>query len=227
MKSEPRGKSTAREFAYRNYVNGKIDLEIRMNYLIEFSWEIVDEDYYVRATGDNFPISMIKDIVGLQAKMDITGKLNEPTSSIPKAEIPPKELLPGIIEEVNAELIKRCGVEITDARFAEFNVSEADKMKINRLERDMEKIMFYSALAKGTKTAAAASTIQSENPAANHQEKVSWICKCGNVNKTSFCPECGAPRNFKNWVCSCGTKNSGKFCTECGKELAKELLKKT
>ena len=219
MKSEPRGKSTAREFAYRNYVNGQIDLDIQMNYLIEFSWEIVDEDYYVRATGDNFPISMIKDTVGLQAKMDITRKLGGSVSGIPEAEIPPKELLPGIIEQINAELIKRCGVVITDARFAEFDVSEADKMKISRLEKDMEKIMFYSALAKGTNMAAAASAIQSESPAANPKEKVSWICECGNINETSFCPECGAPKNFKNWVCSCGTKNSGKFCTECGKKL--------
>lgn len=221
MRSEPRGKSTAREFAYRNYVDGKIDREIQMNYLIEFSWEIVDEDHYVRMTGDNFPISMIKDTVGLQAKMDITRKLKEPANSIPEAEIPPKELLPGIIEEVNAELLKRCGVRITDARFAEFNVSESDKMRIRRHEKEMEKAELYAAIAKAENPAAVASIIQNGNIFGKPEEKFPWLCKCGKENKSNFCSECGAAKDFDYWICSCGTKNHGKFCMECGKKLEK------
>ena len=215
MKSEPRGKSTARDYFHLNYLNDMIDMLIQVNYLIEFSWQIVDEDFYVQMTGDNLPISMIKDTVGLQAKMNMTRMLNEPVSSIPNAEIPPEELLPGIIEQVNEKLLKYCGVEITNARFAEFAVSEADKMRINRLEKEMEKARLYSAIAKG------AIAVQAVKPAPKPQKKVFWLCKCGAQNKTNFCSECGAPKDFDYWICDCGAKNHGKFCMECGRKLEK------
>ena len=82
-----------------------------------------------------------------------------------------------------------------------------------------EKTELYSAIAKAEIPAAAAGIIQNSFLAAKPEEKVLWICKCGNVNRTSFCPECGAPKSFENWICTCGTKNKGKFCTECGKKL--------
>ena len=89
MKSEPRGKSTARDLAYIPYVNDGLDLEIQMNYLIGFSWQIFDENLYVIATGDIFPISMLKDAVGDTAKINITRYYKTPVNNIPEAEIPP------------------------------------------------------------------------------------------------------------------------------------------
>ena len=126
MKSEPRGKSTARDLAYIHYINDGLDFEIQMNYLIDFSWQIFDENLYVMATGDVFPISMLKDAVGDTAKINITRYYKTPVSSIPEAEIPPSELIPGIIEETN-KLAKGYGIEITNARFNDFSVSEADR----------------------------------------------------------------------------------------------------
>ena len=219
MKSEPRGKSTARDLAYIHYVNDGLDLEIQMNYLIDFSWQIFDENLYVMATGDIFPSSMLKDAVGDTAKINIVRYYKTTVSSIPEAEIPPSELIPDIIEKVN-ELAKGYGIEVTNARFNDFSVSEADKMRIHRMEKEMEKARLYSAIAKGASPVIAASAVQSENPSPQTQEKVSWLCKCGAQNKTNFCSECGAPKSFEKWVCSCGTKNSGKFCMECGKKLA-------
>ena len=218
MKSEPRGKSTARDLAYIPYVNDGLDFEIQMNYLIDFSWQIFDENLYVIATGDIFPSSMLKDAVGDTAKINITRYYKTPVSSIPEAEIPPSELIPGIIEKVN-ELAKGYGIEITNARFNDFSVSEADKMRIHRMEKEIEKARLYSAIAKGSIPVIAASAVQAENPAPKPQEKVSWLCKCGAQNKTNFCSECGSQKSFEKWICSCGTKNSGKFCMECGRKL--------
>lgn len=54
------------------------------------------------------------------------------------------------------------------------------------------------------------------------QDKESWICKCGNENKTKFCTECGSakPRKKKKavWLCECNHENTGKFCGNCGKK---------
>lgn len=217
MKSEPRGKSTARDLAYILYVNEDLDFQIQINYLIDFSWQIFDENLYVIATGDIFPSSMLKDVVGDTAKINITRYYKTPVSSIPEAEIPPSELIPGIIEEVN-ELAKGYGIEVTNARFNDFSVSEADKMRIHRMEKEMEKARLYSAVAKGANSVVAASVVQI-NPSPKPQEKVFWLCKCGAQNKTNFCSECGSPKDFDYWICSCGTKNHGKFCMECGKKL--------
>ena len=217
MKSEPRGKSTARDLVYIPYVNDGLDLEIQMNYLIDFSWQIFDENLYVIATGDIFPISMLKDAVGDTAKINITRYYKTPVSNIPEAEIPPSELIPGIIEETN-KLAKGYGIEITNARFNDFSVSEADKMTIHRFEKEKENIRLYSEIARAANPVAAGA-VQSVNPAQNPLEKVSWLCKCGKENKTNFCSECGSQKSFEKWVCSCGTKNSGKFCMECGRKL--------
>ena len=217
MKSEPRGKSTARDLAYILYVNNGLDFQIQINYLIDFSWQIFDENLYVIATGDIFPSSMLKDVVGDTAKINITRYYKTPVSSIPEAEIPPSELIPGIIEEVN-ELAKGYGIEVTNARFNDFSVSEADKMRIHRMEKEMEKARLYSAVAKGANSVVAASVVQI-NPSPKPQEKVFWLCKCGAQNKTNFCSECGSPKDFDYWICSCGTKNRGKFCMECGRKL--------
>ena len=219
MKSEPRGKSTARDLAYILYVNEDLDFQIQINYLIDFSWQIFDENLYVIATGDIFPSSMLKDAVGDTAKINITRYYKTPVSSIPEAEIPPSELIPGIIEEVN-ELAKGYGIEVTNARFNDFSVSEADKMRIHRMEKEMEKARLYSAVAKGANSVVAASVVQI-NPSPKPQEKVFWLCKCGAQNKTNFCSECGSPKDFDYWICSCGTKNHGKFCMECGRKLEK------
>ena len=209
MKSEPRGKSTARDLAYILYVNEDLDFQIQINYLIDFSWQIFDENLYVIATGDIFPSSMLKDVVGDTAKINITRYYKTPVSSIPEAEIPPSELIPGIIEKVN-ELAKGYGIEVTNARFNDFSVSEADKMRIHRMEKEMEKARLYSAVAKGANPVVAASVVQ-VNPSPKPQEKVFWLCKCGAQNKTNFCSECGSPKDFDYWICSCGTKNHGKF----------------
>ena len=217
MKSEPRGKSTARDLAYILYVNEDLDFQIQINYLIDFSWQIFDENLYVIATGDIFPSSMLKDVVGDTAKINITRYYKTPVSSIPEAEIPPSELIPGIIEKVN-ELAKGYGIEVTNARFNDFSVSEADKMRIHRMEKEMEKARLYSAVAKGANSVVAASVVQI-NPSPKPQEKVFWLCKCGAQNKTNFCSECGSPKDFDYWICSCGTKNHGKFCMECGRKL--------
>lgn len=217
MKSEPRGKSTARDLAYILYVNEDLDFQIQINYLIDFSWQIFDENLYVIATGDIFPSSMLKDVVGDTAKINITRYYKTPVSSIPEAEIPPSELIPGIIEKVN-ELAKGYGIEVTNARFNDFSVSEADKMRIHRMEKEMEKARLYSAVAKGANPVVAASVVQ-VNPSPKPQEKVFWLCKCGAQNKTNFCSECGSPKDFDYWICSCGTKNHGKFCMECGRKL--------
>lgn len=217
MKSEPRGKSTARDLAYILYVNEDLDFQIQINYLIDFSWQIFDENLYVIATGDIFPSSMLKDVVGDTAKINITRYYKTPVSSIPEAEIPPSELIPGIIEKVN-ELAKGYGIEVTNARFNDFSVSEADKMRIHRMEKEMEKARLYSAVAKGANPVVAASVVQ-VNPSPKPQEKVFWLCKCGAQNKTNFCSECGSPKDFDYWICSCGTKNRGKFCMECGRKL--------
>ena len=217
MKSEPRGKSTARDLAYILYVNEDLDFQIQINYLIDFSWQIFDENLYVLATGDIFPSSMLKDVVGDTAKINITRYYKTPVSSIPEAEIPPSELIPGIIEKVN-ELAKGYGIEVTNARFNDFSVSEADKMRIHRMEKEMEKARLYSAVAKGANPVVAASVVQI-NPSPKPQEKVFWLCKCGAQNKTNFCSECGSPKDFDYWICSCGTKNHGKFCMECGRKL--------
>lgn len=219
MKSEPEGKSTVREIAYRDYVDGEIKRNIQLNFLMEFSWKIVDEDLYLLATGDIFPMSRVKDNIGIQAKIDITKKLDKPAGSIPEAEIPPSELIPGIIEEVNKELIGCCGVEITDIRFVQFSVSDSDKMKIHQLERDRERAKAYSEIAETGNPVVIANAIQSGYLTAKPQEKVAWLCKCGAKNKTNFCSECGAPKDFFYWICSCGTKNHGKFCIECGRKL--------
>lgn len=219
MKSEPRGKSTARDLAYILYVNEDLDFQIQINYLIDFSWQIFDENLYVIATGDIFPSSMLKDVVGDTAKINITRYYKTPVSSIPEAEIPPSELIPGIIEKVN-ELAKGYGIEVTNARFNDFSVSEADKMRIHRMEKEMEKARLYSAVAKGANPVVAASVVQ-VNPSPKPQEKVFWLCKCGAQNKTNFCSECGSPKDFDYWICSCGTKNHGKFCMECGRKLEK------
>lgn len=217
MKSEPRGKSTARDLAYILYVNEDLDFQIQINYLIDFSWQIFDENLYVIATGDIFPSSMLKDVVGDTAKINITRYYKTPVSSIPEAEIPPSELIPGIIEKVN-ELAKGYGIEVTNARFNDFSVSEADKMRIHRMEKEMEKAMLYSAIAKAASPVITASDVQ-VNPSPKPQEKVFWLCKCGAQNKTNFCSECGSPKDFDYWICSCGTKNHGKFCMECGRKL--------
>ena len=217
MKSEPRGKSTARDLAYILYVNEDLDFQIQINYLIDFSWQIFDENLYVIATGDIFPSSMLKDVVGDTAKINITRYYKTPVSSIPEAEIPPSELIPGIIEKVN-ELAKGYGIEVTNARFNDFSVSEADKMRIHRMEKEMERARLYSAVAKGANSVVAASVVQI-NPSPKPQEKVFWLCKCGAQNKTNFCSECGSPKDFDYWICSCGTKNRGKFCMECGRKL--------
>jgi hypothetical protein len=220
MKSEPRGKSTARDLAYILYVNDGLDFQIQINYLIDFSWQIFDENLYVLATGDIFPSSMLKDVVGDTAKINITRYYKTPVSSIPEAEIPPSELIPGIIEKVN-ELAKGYGIEVTNARFNDFSVSEADKMRIHRMEKEMEKARLYSAIAKGASPVIAVSAVQSENPSPNPQEKFFWLCKCGAQNKTNFCSECGSPKDFDYWICSCGTKNHGKFYMEWGRKLEK------
>lgn len=217
MKSEPQGKSTTRDLAYIPYVNGGLDFAIQMNYLIDFSWQIFDENLYVMATGDIFPISMLKDAVGDTAKINITRYYKTPVSSIPEAEIPPSDLIPGIIEETN-KLAKGYGIEITNARFNEFSVSEADKMTIHRFGKEMEKARLYSAIAKAANPVAEGK-LQIENTNEKPPEKVSWLCKCGKENKTNFCSECGSQKSFEKWVCSCGTKNSGKFCMECGRKL--------
>ena len=217
MNSEPRGKSTTRDLAYILYVNNGLDFQVQINYLIDFSWKIFDENLYVIATGDIFPSSMLKDVVGDTAKINITRYYKTPVSSIPEAEIPPSELIPGIIEEVN-ELAKGYGIEVTNARFNDFSVSEADKMRIHRMEKEMEKARLYSAVAKGANPVVAASVVQI-NPSPKPQEKVFWLCKCGAQNKTNFCSECGSPKDFDYWICSCGTKNHGKFCMECGRKL--------
>ena len=169
MKSEPRGKSTTRDLAYILYVNNGLDFQIQINYLIDFSWQIFDENLYVIATGDIFPSSMLKDAVGDTAKINITRYHKTPVSSIPEAEIPPSELIPGIIEKVN-ELAKGYGIEVTNARFNDFSVSEADKMRIHRMEKEMEKARLYSAVAKGANPVVAASVVQ-VNPSPKPQEK--------------------------------------------------------
>ena len=43
----------------------------------------------------------------------------------------------------------------------------------------------------------------------------SWTCKCGTVNTSKFCTECGGAQ-VTGWTCSCGAVNKGKFCSECG-----------
>lgn len=48
------------------------------------------------------------------------------------------------------------------------------------------------------------------------QERETWTCACGAVNKGKFCVECGKPKPQGEWTCSCGTVNKGKFCMECG-----------
>ena len=82
MKSEPQGKSTARDLAYIPYVNGGLDFAIQMNYLIDFSWQIFDENLYVMATGDIFPISMLKDAVGDTAKINKIIHLNRKIKAV-------------------------------------------------------------------------------------------------------------------------------------------------
>lgn len=94
MKSEPRGKSTARDLDYIPYVNDGLDLEIQMNYLIDFSWQIFDENLYVIATGDIFPISMLKDAVGDTAKINITRYYKTPVSNIPEEKFRLRNLFP-------------------------------------------------------------------------------------------------------------------------------------
>lgn len=51
------------------------------------------------------------------------------------------------------------------------------------------------------------------------QEKVSlikWLCTCGSVNDSKFCPKCGKEKSLERWICICGQVNIGKFCTRCG-----------
>ena len=43
-----------------------------------------------------------------------------------------------------------------------------------------------------------------------------WKCKCGTVNTSKFCSECGEAKPTNGWKCSCGAENKGKFCSECG-----------
>lgn len=42
----------------------------------------------------------------------------------------------------------------------------------------------------------------------------SWVCTCGSINNSKFCPECG--RSSGRWRCTCGNLNTTPFCPECG-----------
>lgn len=53
--------------------------------------------------------------------------------------------------------------------------------------------------------------------AAAKNDSDGWVCRCGKVNTSKFCSECGEPKPHDGWVCSCGAVNKGKFCQECGK----------
>jgi hypothetical protein len=44
-----------------------------------------------------------------------------------------------------------------------------------------------------------------------------WVCECGSINRSPFCPECGKPRPAAVWYCpECGAENHSKFCVKCG-----------
>lgn len=59
-------------------------------------------------------------------------------------------------------------------------------------------------------------TVQSREAASK-----SWICSCGAVNQSKFCPECGQPKPREYQCSKCGWKPTDptkppKFCPECG-----------
>lgn len=65
-----------------------------------------------------------------------------------------------------------------------------------------------------------------ENRKEDRKEDMEWVCSCGSVNHTSFCPECGAPRpsSLKVRCAQCGWESDGlakapNFCPNCGKPL--------
>ena len=60
---------------------------------------------------------------------------------------------------------------------------------------------------------------QAAAPAAAAPAADSWTCKCGTVNTSKFCSNCGEKKPLTDadgWTCECGTVNKGNFCQNCG-----------
>ena len=65
---------------------------------------------------------------------------------------------------------------------------------------------------------AAQAQVQQAAPAPAVAPADSWTCKCGTVNTSKFCQNCGEkkPEAVEGWTCECGTVNKGNFCQNCG-----------
>lgn len=58
---------------------------------------------------------------------------------------------------------------------------------------------------------------------ADSQGGILWKCsKCGCMNDSKFCKDCGTPKK-EIWKCEkCGTENDSLFCKQCGAEKSNE-----
>lgn len=64
-------------------------------------------------------------------------------------------------------------------------------------------------------TIAVPSMAQADNQS---PDGIKWICTCGSINTSPFCPECGNKKSLEKWLCPCGAINTTRFCSECGKK---------
>lgn len=169
MKSDYEGKDRIEKFVYIRYKNGMIDMEAKLETVLEFSWKIFDEKIFLLATNDSVPVEIIKESIGNCLEMVLTMNL-EPAKSIAAAETPPSEIIPQLIDEANT-FINGYGIMITKADFVGYSLSGEDKASIEKLEKNMETAKILSMVP----------------PAPKKQE---WLCECGRLNDTLFCPEC-------------------------------------
>lgn len=41
---------------------------------------------------------------------------------------------------------------------------------------------------------------------------IQWLCICGSVNDSKYCPICGKEKSYERWICTCEKVNIGKYC---------------
>lgn len=127
-------------------------------------------------------------------------------------------LAESIRQDMTAQWESR-GVRICEVEITKLDLSEADKLKMDRLYRmaEMRDPKVAAKKIEEAQKSAMEMNLQIAKEAVA-LGPLKWKCpKCGSINTGRFCMECGKKRE---WICTCGTVNLRRYCTECGKGRA-------
>lgn len=118
-----------------------------------------------------------------------------------------------------AEQYERRGFRIFEVEISHLDLTDSDRARIDMMYKMAEmrdpKVAAQRMMEQQQKVQEL-NIKEAKEAAALGPSK--WKChKCGTINTSKFCMECGTKRE---WTCSCGTVNLGRYCTECGKGRA-------